>query len=167
MPKGKTNRNPRGHDKDYSERTDAEKIHTQWHKLTGLHNREEWSAAATRAATAAEIAANLAIRIEFKDRSSFSAVYVDSLLLFANGLDGKMKRLLLPMFAQAEKVKYAGLQSLAEAINRGRNKIVHQGDFMDEDDSKELIETSRQFIQKLLRIYEPGFTLADREGYSK
>lgn len=166
MAKREAAQNARGHGKEYAQRTDSEKICTQWHKLTGLHSREEWSAAATRAATAAEIAANLAIRAEFKNRSSFDAAYVNSLLISANGLDRKMKQLLLPMFSEIEKAKYAGLQNKAEAINRGRN-IVHQGDFMDEDESKALIEIAREFIEKLVKIYEPSFLLVDRAGYSR
>jgi hypothetical protein len=79
-------KNIRGSDKDYADRTDLEKINTQWHKLTGLHGREEWSAAVVRAATAAEIAANLAVRAEFKKKSTFDAKYIDDLLKFANGL---------------------------------------------------------------------------------
>jgi hypothetical protein len=101
--KRKTAAELRGKGKEYEDRTDYQKIHTQWHKLTGLHSRLEWSAATIRAASACEIAANLAVRAEFKDRSNFSKAYVDSLLIWANGLDGKMKKLLLPMLSQAEK----------------------------------------------------------------
>jgi hypothetical protein len=55
----------------YAARTDLQKIQSQWNKLSGLHTREEWSAAVVRAATAAEIAANFAIRREFAARSTF------------------------------------------------------------------------------------------------
>lgn len=155
----------RGSHKEYADRTDVEKIHTQWHKITGLHTREEWSAAGVRAATAAEIAANLAIRAEYEKYTDFSDQYVDSLLRFANGLDGKVKRLLLPIFNNTERARYAGIQALAEAINGRRNKVVHQGDFMGENDSTELIELARQFIEKLVVIYHPNFELSDRAGY--
>jgi hypothetical protein len=53
----------------FEQRNDQEKIQSQWNKLIGLHSREEWSAAIVRAATAAEIAANFAVRQEFKSRS--------------------------------------------------------------------------------------------------
>ena len=69
----------------YQEHTDLKKIQKQWHKLTGLHSREEWSAAIVRAATAAELAANFAIRAEFTARSEFDADFVNSLLRWANG----------------------------------------------------------------------------------
>jgi hypothetical protein len=165
--KKKTAADLRGKGKKYDDRTDYEKIHTQWHKLTGLHSRLEWSAAAIRAASACEIAANLAIRVEFKDRANFSKSYIDSLLIWANGLDGKMKKLLLPMLSQAEKAEFAGLQQLAETVNRGRNKIAHQGDFMDEEESKAVIEAARRFIEKLVKIYDSSFRLKDRKGYGE
>jgi hypothetical protein len=47
-----------GKKKPYSERTDLEKIKSQWKKTTGFLERGEWSSAIVRAATAAEIAAN-------------------------------------------------------------------------------------------------------------
>jgi hypothetical protein len=47
--------------KSYQERTDLQKIQSQWNKPGGLHSREEWSAAIVRTATAAEIAASFAI----------------------------------------------------------------------------------------------------------
>jgi hypothetical protein len=76
-------------EKAYEERTGLQKIQSQWHKLTGLHTREEWSAAVIRAATAAELAANFAIREGFRTKSSLDPKFVDSLLRWANGLDGK------------------------------------------------------------------------------
>ncbi len=48
--------------KDYDKRSEVEKIESQWTKLSGLHTGEEWSAAVVRAATAAELAANLGLR---------------------------------------------------------------------------------------------------------
>ena len=47
--------------KPYSERTDLEKIESNWTKTRGLLKREEWSLAIVRAATAVEIAANLVV----------------------------------------------------------------------------------------------------------
>ena len=75
--------------KPYEHRTDLEKVQSQWHKLSGLHTREEWSAAIVGAATAAEIAANFAVRQEFAARSKFDSDFVDGLLVWANGLAGK------------------------------------------------------------------------------
>jgi hypothetical protein len=79
----------------YQDRPDLQRIQKQWHKLTGLHSREEWSAAIVRAATAAELAANFAIRREFQERSEFASDFVDTLLCWANGLAGETDRLLV------------------------------------------------------------------------
>lgn len=57
--------------KPYEKLSDLEKLQKQWHKLSGLNTREEWSAAIVRAATAAELAANFAVRNEFAGRSQF------------------------------------------------------------------------------------------------
>jgi hypothetical protein len=76
--------------KPYQERTDLEKCQSQWTKLQGLHSLEEWSAAIVRAAIAAETTANFAIRSEFKGQGQLSKGFVDSLLKWANGLQGKM-----------------------------------------------------------------------------
>lgn len=83
--------------KPYEQRTDLEKVQSQWHKLSGLHTREEWSAAIVRSATAAEIAANFAVRAEFAERSQFDSAFVDNLLHWANGIAGKLDRLLIPL----------------------------------------------------------------------
>src|SRR5467141_3189302 len=91
--------------KTYEQRTDLEKCRSQWHKLRGLHSREEWSAAIVRAATAAEIAANYAIRREFASQSNLSASFVDSLLRWGNGLKGKIDHLLVPVVMETKKKK--------------------------------------------------------------
>jgi hypothetical protein len=149
--------------KSYEQRSDVEKIQSQWHKLTGLHSREEWSAAVVRAATAAEIAANFAVRREFKARSKFDANFVNSLLRWANGLDGKLTRLLLPMTEgkKANKV-FSGVKKDAERVNKKRNAVAHQGEFCNIDESQEAIESARKFIEAIVGVYEPKFKLKDQ-----
>jgi hypothetical protein len=66
--------------KPCDERPDLEKCQSQWWELTGLHDREESSAAIVRAATAAEIACNFAIRTEFAKQGNLRADVVDKLL---------------------------------------------------------------------------------------
>jgi hypothetical protein len=83
--------------KPYDERSDLQRIQSQWNKLSGLHSREEWSSAIVRAATAAELAANFAIRREFETRSQLDREIVDTFLIWANGLSGKLDRLLGPL----------------------------------------------------------------------
>lgn len=150
--------------KPYAQRTDLEKIQSQWTKATGsLHTDEQWSAAVVRAATAAEIAANFAIRKEFAARSQFDEAFIDSLLRWANGLAGKIDRLLLPLHKQSPN--YSVLQKLkgiAEEINRERNAIVHQGHFRNKSNATAVIKHSRHFVETLVRLYEPGFVLRDK-----
>ena len=149
----------------YEDRTDLEKVQSQWHKLTGLHTREEWSAAVVRAATAAELAANFAIRNEYKKRSKFDAAFVDEMLRWANGLAGKMDRLLIPLSAgRAQQDKIKGLKKIAQEINTERNAIAHQGHFCSETTAKKVIEKARKFVQTLVHVYEPTFKLKDQKS---
>jgi hypothetical protein len=151
--------------KTYEQRSDVEKIQSQWHKLTGLHSRAEWSAAIVRAATAAEIAANFAVRQEFKARSQFSDEFVNNLLRWANGLDGKLNRLLIPLASDAKKRKIlSALKKDAETINKMRNAVAHQGEFCNTAESKDVIEAARHFIEKLVGIYQKQFKLIDQEN---
>lgn len=152
--------------KSYEERTDLEKLQSQWHKLSGLHTREEWSAAVVRAATAAEIAANFAIRAEFAQRSSFHAAFVDNLLRWANGLAGKLERLLVPL-SETDDEKHQTMKTLrtsAAEINRKRNAVAHQGEFCNEEEATEIITTTRDFITTLVRLYDPMFILKERNS---
>jgi len=146
--------------KPYKERSDLEKVRSQWRKLKGLHSREEWSAVIVRAATAAELAANYVVRREFRSRSSFDRDFMDSLLKWANGLAGKMDRLLIPMFVgEKEHQTLKRLGRVAQEINKGRNAIVHGGEFSNEDEARAAIETTRVFIEELVRLYKPLFKI--------
>jgi len=146
----------------YKDRTDLEKCQSQWRKLKGLHGDEQWSAALVRAATAAEIACNYAIRTEFSRQGNLRANVVDRLLHDANGIKGKLDRLLKPLVkATAKEAAVSKLTSLVDVINEDRNAIVHRGEFRDEQEATKTIETTRRFVQGLVRLYEPGFTLPD------
>lgn len=151
--------------KKYEELTDLEKLNKQWHKLSGLHTREEWSSAIVRAATAAEIAANYAIREEFKLKSEFDSSFIDSLLRWANGLAGKMDRLLVPLStnAPAKNKTIKSLQKIAQKINLKRNAVAHQGEFCNEGEAAEIIELTREFISKLIQVYQPEFELKEKK----
>ncbi len=151
--------------KPYSERTDLEKIQSQWNKLSGLHSREEWSAAVIRAATAAEIAANLAIRQEFNQRSQFQPEFVNSLLVLSNGLRGKVDRLLTPLFEHdaAKRAALINLKRKSDQINAKRNAVAHQGEFCNPDEAQEVIARAKEFIEGLINFYNPGFVLVDQK----
>jgi hypothetical protein len=117
-----------------------------------------------RAATAADIAAKFAVREEFKSRSKLKGEFLNSLLRWANGLDGKINRLLLPLSEGSKRHKvFTGLKKDAEEINRKRNAIAHQGEFCNVGESQEVVEKARRFIETVVRIYEPGFKLKDKK----
>ncbi len=148
----------------YRQATDLEKIQSQWNKLRGLHVRKEWAAVVVRAATAAEIATNFAIRTEFASRSQFDAGFIDSLLIWANGIDGKLNRLLIPMCSgdATKKREMQSLKACADRINKERNAIVHRGEFRNEAESQTTMRDAKAFVEGLIRLYEPGFTLREK-----
>jgi hypothetical protein len=133
----------------------------QWKKLTNLHDRRDYSAAITRCATAAEIAANIAVRGEFESKSSLSASQVDSLLRWANGLDGKMQRLILPLrFDGRRKDRdFAKLMRKAQKINEHRNRIVHSGEFSTKREAREVMATAESFVELLVGYYHEGYAI--------
>lgn len=148
---------------DYDKRSDVEKIESQWTKLSGLHTREEWSAAVVRAATAAELAANLAIRQEFAARSKFDAAFVDSLLKWANGLSGKLDKLLLPLLKGQEKHDaISKLFGLAHKVNDKRNDIAHRGVFCSQEEATAQIANCKEFVVGVVRHYVANFDLHEK-----
>lgn len=151
--------------KTYAERTDLEKIQSQWNKLTGLHSRNESSAAIVRAATAAELAANFAIRQEFSSKSQLSKEFIDGLLLWANGIAGKVDRLLIPLTKGEKHHKVVTkLKNISLMINKKRNSVVHQGEFCKPEESDAAIQQSKEFIETLIQIYEPTFALKEKNA---
>lgn len=150
--------------KSYDSLTDLAKLGKQWHKLSGLKTREEWSAAVVRAATAAEVAANYAIRKEFKAQSQLDEKFIDKLLHSANGLAGKLDRLLIPITETdpSKKAAIKVLKRLSEKINEKRNSIVHQGEFCNESEALAVIEVARGFITTLIQLYKQDFELKER-----
>ena len=102
--------------------------------------RNDLSAAVVRAATAAEIAVNLAVRQGFSNRSEFDAEFVNGLLKWANGLAGKVQRLLRPLLKGKPTYDIVNaLCSLARSINDKQNDIAHRGEFCDHDEATALI----------------------------
>lgn len=154
--------------KEYQDKTDLEKIQSQWNKLTGLHSREEYSSAVVRAATAAEIAANFAVRQEFGSQSKCSDDFVDSLMRWANGIEGKLNRLLIPVTKGSKHHKtLTEVKKRAERINKKRNAVAHQGEFCNVDESKEVIDDARHFIETVVKLYDPAFKLKDKKKRKK
>lgn len=153
----------------YDDRTDLEKLQSQWNKIGGIFDRgQEWSAAIVRAATSAEIAANVAIRKRFEAESQFSEEFVDSLLVWANGLEGKFRRLIIPAEQDAaRKADLSGLKKKAEKLSGKRNAIVHRGAFADRREAKAFVKTAREIVMALVIPWEPTFLLDDEKEPKK
>ena len=146
--------------KPYAERTDIERLRSSWKKLSGLMKRGEWSGAIIRAATAAEIAANIAVRQELCEQRKLEASFVDHLLKWANGLAGKLDKLLRPLHTTAARKKpFTSLRKRAQKINDQRNLVVHSGHFMNENEAKEIVALAKDLIEELVGAYHAGFKL--------
>ena len=151
--------------KPYSERTDIEKIKSNWTKTWGLYGREEWSGAIVRAATAVEIAATLVIREELQVKRNLEKSFVDSLLIWANGIQGKLDRLILPSVKGSTKDKaFTAIKSKISNINKERNTIVHSGQFKKSETATRIIKLSKEVIEALVQPYSKGFTLKEIKG---
>lgn len=151
---------------DYQDRDDLTKIESQWRKLAGHMRppRRDWAAAVVRAATAAEIAANLSVRAEYKNRNvAVSADAINGYLKAANGLDGKMQRLIRPLFVDSAATldQIEALYAAMSPAIKKRNGIVHGGEFCDEAPAREHIAACKAFVEGLVGIYHPNFELAD------
>lgn len=141
---------PRISDTPYEERTDDERLESNWKKARKLFERDDYSASIIRAATASEIAANIYIRHFLISEHKLPPQYVDSLLISANGLDGKFNRLIKPA-AQHRKTweKLKSIQKLITTLHEHRNAIAHAGYFKNKDDAKESLSSSLAIIQAL------------------
>jgi hypothetical protein len=150
--------------KPYSKRTDLEKLQSQWTKLSGLHGRDEPSAAIVRCATAAEIAANYAIRTEWAQKTQFDATIIDQFLMWANGLHLKMARLFVPVYFATPRTSplAKALIKSAAKINLARNAVVHQGVFSNSDEAEAVIAEAKMFINTIVGLSVAGFDIDDR-----
>ena len=150
----------------YGQRSDRQKIESQWRKLSGHMTppRRDWAAAVVRAATAAEIAANLVVLAEYAKRNQgISAKVIDASLRSANGLDGKMQRLIRPLLIDRpnDLTKVEGLYSAMRAAIKKRNAIVHSGEFCDEAPARLHIAVCKDFVEGLVTMYHADFALPD------
>ena len=147
--------------KPYSERSDLQKIRSQWKKASGLLEREEWSGAIVRAATAAELAANHYIRKELQENRGLSASFVNGLLKWANGIDGKFRNLIVPLSREnGNEAHINALKKKVEAINSERNSIVHQGQFKKESTARSKVAEAEEVILGLVKEHKKRFSLS-------
>lgn len=161
MAKANSNAHREKSSKPYNERTDLEKLQSQWTKLSGLHLREEPSAAIVRCATAAEIAANYAIRTEWARKTEFDDTIVDMFLRWANGLPLKVTRLFVPIYFETPDKSPIGkaLKASAEKINTVRNAVVHQGAFSNPEEAEAVIAEVKAFINTIVGLSIEGFDI--------
>ena len=146
----------------YSERSDIEKIESNWNKIGGLVDREEWSSAVVRAATATEIAANLVVREELIESRKIEKEFVDHLLKWANGLQGKFDKLILPITkGESYHGDFKKLKARATEINNERNLVVHTGSFKKKSTAKKIVGEAREVILGLTEPYYEGFDLEE------
>lgn len=134
----------------YDERSDDEKLESNWKKAKGLYNREDWSACVMRVATSAEIAANIYVRQFLLTDHNLPSSFVDSLLKGANGLDGKFNRLIAP--AAKERGTWGNLKGLGakiKSLNTHRNQVAHEGRFKNRSDARVAFEHSLAIIKLL------------------
>ena len=136
--------------KPYDNRTDHERLHSNWRKANGLYRRKDWSASIVRVATSTEIAANIFVRAYLVKEHGLPGSFVDSLLISANGIDGKVKRLILP--ACKATGKWGTTKRIVkdvERINQLRNQIAHSGRFMNQEEANEIFKLGLKVISVL------------------
>lgn len=79
-----------------------------------------------------------------------------------NGIDGKLTRLLVPLHAgSASAITIRALKAVAEEINSNRNEIVHSGHFMNQEEANGHLANAKRFVETLVGIYHPQFSLPE------
>lgn len=144
----------------YSERTDIEKIISNCNKARGLYKRNESSASIIRSATAAEIAANLVIREELQVKRKLEKDFVDNLLIWANGIQGKFDRLILPILKGSDKYDvFNSIKAKVNIINKERNLVAHSGQFKKGNTAKEIYNLSKEVVETMVNQYTNDFSI--------
>lgn len=146
--------------KPYSQRDDLEKILSNWSKTLGLFSRREYSVSIVRAAVTAELALNYVIRQELSHKHGLPTPFVDGLLLWANGIQGKIDKLYLPITKGAvdEEQLKRSCQSIRH-LNKQRNDIAHRGEFRKKETAEKFVSLAEREIMFLIRKYNSSFSL--------
>lgn len=143
----------------YDDRSDEEKLRSNWKKATGLFEREDWSAAIVRASTSVELAANIYIR-RFMSDYEVPVEIIDSLLLSANGINGKFQRLIKPAAQVNEQsAEFSTVGRKIQGINQHRNGVVHSGKFKRKRDATTVFSNSLDVIVHLAPSAATGLDL--------
>ena len=146
--------------KPYAQRTDIEKVISNWTKTLGLLERGEYSVAVVRAAVSLELAANFVIRQELVHARNLDFKFVDHLLVWANGLKGKFQLLLIPITKGSNKEqKIKNLSKRSRVVNDERNSVAHSGQFKSKKVAQRVVALAREIIVELVQTHEPTFQL--------
>ena len=146
--------------KPYSERSDLEKIKSNWKKTIGLFSRKEYSLSIVRAAVTAELSLNFTIRKELHIKRNLPLDFVDNLLKWANGIQGKIDKLLLPILKGSQFHDDARKISVEiKKLNVQRNHIAHRGEFRTKETAESYISLTREALENLMTEYESTFEI--------
>lgn len=146
--------------KPYAQRTDIEKIISNWTKTLGLLERGEYSVSVVRAAVSLELATNFVIRQELVHSRNLDTKFVDHLLIWANGLKGKFQQLLIPITKGSNKERQIDkLSKRSKVVNDERNSVAHNGQFKSEKTARKVVSLAREIIVELVQIHDPAFQL--------
>lgn len=55
------------------------------------------------------------------------------------------------------------LKAKADQINSKRNAVAHQGEFCNPEEAQSAIADAKEFVEGLVRLYEPTFLLIDKK----
>lgn len=146
--------------KPYSQRSDLERVESNWIKTLGLFARREYSLSIVRAAVTAELALNYVIRQELLGRHRLPSTFVDKHLKWANGIRGKLDRLYLPIVEGTKLEGRAKTTAKAlETLNDQRNAIAHRGEFREKQTAQKCLELAEKEITSLITEYDKAFCL--------
>jgi hypothetical protein len=139
---------------------DLDKIKSSWRKTLSLFEKKEWSSAVIKAAITIEIAANLVIREELEIARKLDSEFVESLLIWANGIHGKFTRIILPVLKNTERfTAFKKIQEQVFYIDEERNSVVHSGITKQRRTAEKVLGTGREIIETLVREYHAQFEL--------
>jgi hypothetical protein len=139
--------------KPYNERTLEEKIDSNWNKTIGLMKRGEFSTVIIRAATTVELAANLLVKHEFQHNRKLPEHFVDNLMMWANGLMGKVDRLLLPIYKNTDSENaLKEVKKRSKDINDERNNVVHRGQFKAKKTAEKVLKEAEFIVNKFAEL---------------
>lgn len=143
-----------GSHKPYSRASDAKKVQVNWHSSCLSYIRNEYSMAIVRSAVCIELAATLAIRIELIKNRRLEPQFVDHLLRWANGLNGKFEKILYPLLDGTPRG--TNLKSLARVwrkVSAERNAIAHSGHFKKASTARHHLDLTYEVITGIANEY--------------